>query len=145
LIYFTADLHFGHENIIRYCNRPFTSAYEMDAVLMSNWNAAINPGNEVYILGDLTMKSPAQAHEILSSLNGRKYFIRGLFHYPITEWDGFFRDAIHLYGHIHNSFASLARVDGAGFAFNVGVDCNDFQPVSIEKILKMFHAKKALL
>jgi hypothetical protein len=25
-----------------------------------------------------------------------------LFHYPILEWDGFFHDSIHLYGHVHN-------------------------------------------
>ncbi|MCL1791036.1 MAG: metallophosphoesterase family protein [Peptococcaceae bacterium] len=165
MIYFTADLHFGHENIIRYCNRPFRTAKEMDATLMDNWNDTVNPNDEVYILGDLTMKSPDRAHEILSTLNGRKYFIRGnhdrflnnyesfksdlvwikdyfilwcegqkfvLFHYPIAEWDGFFRGAIHLYGHIHNSSVSLARVDGTGLAFNVGVDCNDFRPVSME-------------
>jgi calcineurin-like phosphoesterase family protein len=69
---------------------------------------------------------------------GKKFV---LFHYPIAEWDGFWRDAIHLYGHIHNSSASNVRVDNSSLAFNVGVDSNDFRPVSIEDIIKMADRK----
>ncbi|MEX9223394.1 metallophosphoesterase [Providencia rettgeri] len=63
-----------------------------------------------------------------------------LFHYPILEWQGFFRDAIHLYGHVHNSgkdpeqFKRLAMLGPR--AINVGVDVNDFFPISIKQILK---------
>lgn len=62
-----------------------------------------------------------------------------LFHYPILEWPGFFGDAIHLYGHVHNSSkdpAQKARLDILGDrAFNVGVDVNNYYPVSIKMIL----------
>ena len=34
--YFTADLHFGHSNIIRHCGRPFCSVEEMDQALLEN-------------------------------------------------------------------------------------------------------------
>jgi len=174
MIFFTADLHFGHENIIRHCNRPFSCADEMDAALTQNWNNTVGPSDEVYILGDFTMKPAAQAHEYLAALNGRKYFITGnhdkflngfgpferdfewikdyhvlkhegrkivLFHYPIAEWDGFFRGVLHLYGHVHNSADSAARLPEDGLAFNVGVDCHDFRPVSIEKIIALVEAK----
>ena len=77
MIFFTADPHFGHENIIRHCKRPFASVDEMDAALIRNWNATVGPRDEVYILGDFTMRPAAQAHEYLAALNGRKYFIRG--------------------------------------------------------------------
>ena len=63
-----------------------------------------------------------------------------LFHYPILEWDGFFKGSVHLYGHVHNSGKDPeqnTRLSILGKnAFNVGVDVNDFFPVSIETIIK---------
>ena len=66
MIYVTADLHLGHENIIKHCNRPFSSAEVMDAVLITNWNRMVKPEDDIFILGDFTMKPAAQAHEYLS-------------------------------------------------------------------------------
>ena len=77
MIYFTADQHFGHENVIRHCNRPYESAEEMDTALIRNWNDTVKSEDEVYILGDFTMLSAPKAHEYLTQLNGRKYFIKG--------------------------------------------------------------------
>jgi calcineurin-like phosphoesterase family protein len=68
--------------------------------------------------------------------NKRKFV---LCHYPILEWDGYFSDAIHLYGHVHNSRkdpAQAKRLEVLGNrALNVGVDVNDFFPISIEQVL----------
>ncbi len=33
-IWFTADFQFGHNNIIRYCNRPFRGVEEMDQTIL---------------------------------------------------------------------------------------------------------------
>jgi calcineurin-like phosphoesterase family protein len=52
--WFTADLHLGHENIIKYCSRPFANAGEMDARLIDTINACARPTDVLYILGDLS-------------------------------------------------------------------------------------------
>jgi calcineurin-like phosphoesterase family protein len=61
-----------------------------------------------------------------------------LFHYPIFEWDGYYRNSIHLYGHVHSGEMSQ-KVAGAlgGTAVNVGTDVHNYYPVSIEEILKI--------
>ena len=53
MLYFTADLHLGHANIIRHCGRPFASVEDMDRCLIDNWNRRVRPEDTVYILGDL--------------------------------------------------------------------------------------------
>ena len=59
-----------------------------------------------------------------------------LCHYPLAEWDGFFKGHFHFYGHIHNSD------DGAGVimksipkAINVSVDVNDFMPKTAAELI----------
>lgn len=75
--FFTSDLHFGHANVIRYCNRPFNSAAEMNEALINNWNSVVSPNDTIYILGDVFFCQPSEAVEILSRLNGRKHLVYG--------------------------------------------------------------------
>lgn len=49
MIFFTADLHLGHENIIKQCQRPFNNVEQMDKELIKNWNSVVNVDDEVYI------------------------------------------------------------------------------------------------
>ena len=56
MIYFTADIHFYHENIINHAKRPFKNADEMNRKIIDNWNNIVKANDEVYILGDVTMK-----------------------------------------------------------------------------------------
>ena len=76
MIYFIADTHFGHNNIIRFCTRPFSCASEMDEAMAENWNARVGKGDEVYILGDLIFKHP-EPELVLKRLKGRKHLIIG--------------------------------------------------------------------
>jgi calcineurin-like phosphoesterase family protein len=98
-------------------------------------------GNHDKFVGDKTFdKNNFEWIKDYYVLNYRKTkFV--LFHYPIFEWEGYFRDAIHLYGHVHNSGNSKEnqkRFDLLGKrAINVGVDVNNFSPASIENILRM--------
>lgn len=176
LIYFTSDLHFYHEKIIAHVNRPFANEEEMNRALTENWNSRVQPDDDVYILGDVTLKGRREASAALSQLRGRKYLIRGnhdgferkldetqtlfvwrkdyhelvwndrrfvLFHYPIVEWNEFFRGAIHLHGHQHNPPAYNEENRARGLLrYDVGVDANGMAPVSAEEILAFFEASK---
>ncbi len=77
MVYFTSDMHFGHQNVISHTNRPYADVEAMDRALIDNWNRRVQPKDEVYILGDITMKGPEYAEEILGQLRGRKYLILG--------------------------------------------------------------------
>lgn len=77
-VFFTSDLHFGHENVLRFDNRPFASVEEMDAELVRRWNEKVGKGDLVYVLGDLIWKSiNGDAHNLIRSLNGQIILIKG--------------------------------------------------------------------
>ncbi len=73
MLYFTSDLHFYHDNILQYCNRP-ANAFDLQ---IKNWNAMVKEHDEIYILGDFTLKGAEIVNEILPMLSGKKYLIRG--------------------------------------------------------------------
>ena len=75
--YFIADLHFGHNNIIKLCNRPFSSVDEMDEAFVSAWNAKVKKkADTVYIVGDLVWEK-ADPLKYIRRLNGHKVLITG--------------------------------------------------------------------
>ena len=76
-IFFTSDLHFGHANIIKYCNRPWDTAEGMDEALISKWNAIVGNNDRVIILGDVFFCQADRAREIMHRLNGRKELVYG--------------------------------------------------------------------
>ena len=77
MIFFTADLHLGHANIIKHCARPFSSAEEMDEHLISVWNSHVRPKDSVYILGDLIFRSAKSPQSYLDRMSGTKHLILG--------------------------------------------------------------------
>jgi len=77
-LFFTSDTHFCHDNIIKYCNRPFENVKEMNQVLVDNWNKVIPEDGIVFHLGDFALgASTKSVQNILHSLNGQKYLIIG--------------------------------------------------------------------
>lgn len=76
MIYFTADNHFGHENIIRLCNRPWKTAEEMDEAMIALWNERVRNNDTVFILGDLCFRA-TNAENTLSRLKGKKRLLVG--------------------------------------------------------------------
>jgi calcineurin-like phosphoesterase family protein len=172
-IWFTADHHFGHANIIKYTNRPFASAEEMDAELVRRWNEVVKTDDVVFHLGDFTLGGWQDARKYFCQLKGKigvlgngwhhdKRWMANevmywsyndlavdilppmvvlelnvgrdhplaivLCHYPLAEWDRKHHGAIHLHGHSHG------KHKGEGLIWDVGVDANNFYPVSLENI-----------
>lgn len=76
-IYFTSDLHFGHQNVIKYSNRPFQTAAEMDHALIKAWNDRVTSSDHIYILGDVSFVDATSTEAILMRLNGQKHLVYG--------------------------------------------------------------------
>lgn len=85
-----SDTHFGHENIIRYCNRPFASCKDMDEAMAKNWNETVTNKDVVLHLGDVGLGNKEYVAGIIKRLNGNKLLIMGN-HDNWTEQ--FYRDA----------------------------------------------------
>jgi len=163
-IWFTADLHLGHTNIIKHCDRPYYSIKDMDDSIIQNWNSVVSRKDTVYIVGDFIWKASLKGY-YLHQLNGKKILIKGnhdrlgtnfyktgltdvkdykvvkfngfrfvLFHYPIENWDGKAHGYIHLHGHSHGKTKIVNN------RIDVGVDCNGYTPVHVDDILKTHKA-----
>jgi calcineurin-like phosphoesterase family protein len=88
-IFFTSDNHYFHENIIKYCNRPFSNSVEMNQQMVHKWNELVSPDDWGIFVGDLSagLKGRhAELKEIIQSLNGRKILIRGNHDHQPNDW-----------------------------------------------------------
>ena len=83
-IRYIADMHFDHDSILAYDNRPFNSIGAMNAALIENWNRVVAPEDLTYILGDFCAGGPERWAELLEKLNGRKAIILGNHDAPET-------------------------------------------------------------
>jgi calcineurin-like phosphoesterase family protein len=72
--WFTADFHLGHANIIRYCNRPFTTVEEMDQAILERLNASAKPNDTLYFLGDFCMGGQARVLAYRQRIHCKRIF-----------------------------------------------------------------------
>lgn len=158
--FFTADLHLGHEGIIRHCKRPFESTHDMDQTIIHNWNSVVCKQDTVWLLGDFTLNGADDAKAYRERLNGKINLIWGnhdrnsvkkldiwqssqyateinvenikliLCHYGMRVWNKSRRGSLMLYGHSHGS------LPGTDQSLDVGVDDWNFTPVTLEQIKK---------
>ena len=168
MIYFTADLHLGHRNIIKHADRPFDSVEEMNETLINNINSFVTNNDTLYLLGDIAfIIEKEEANELIKRINGKKIFIKGnhdrhydeslfeeicdykeikynktkfiLMHYPLRSWNHMRSGSIQLHGHIHAPRQYNLNNRGKGiYQYDVGVDANDYCPVSIDQIIEFF-------
>lgn len=154
-VWFTSDSHFGHANIIKYANRPFASAEEMDEAMVERWNEVVKIQDHVWHLGDVSMTKSAL--ETVTRLNGKKRLLFGnhdvydinayravgfqkfgsvrrfngiiFSHYPLHEGSLFTPSVLgNAHGHIHQHPAPTPR------HLNISVEQTGYAPISLEEV-----------
>lgn len=157
-----SDLHYGHQNIMDYENRPFRTVEEMDYTLTQNWNSTVSKEDKVIVPGDFSFYNQEKTKKIVNELKGYKILIMGNhdFNRGNRNWwlktgfnevipvpilmDKFIlvsHDYLYLskampycnmHGHTHST--SLASKQ----YFNVSADAINFTPIDYELIKKQF-------
>ena len=160
MVFFTSDTHFGDPRVLRFDHRPFADLAAHDAALIERWNAVVGPRDTVWHLGDFALgPGPERVAELVGLLQGEKHLIIGnnddaatiaapgwasvgqyaelsvggrplvLCHYAFRTWNDMGRGAINLHGHSHGKLTPIPK------QYDVGVDAQDFRPVTLEQIL----------
>lgn len=75
--WFTSDTHFGHKNILEYCNRPFRDVTHMNNAIVGMWNELVAPDDTVWHLGDVALGKLDESLEAVSRLNGNIFLVPG--------------------------------------------------------------------
>lgn len=75
MVWFSSDLHFGHDKDFIYRARGFNSIEEHDKAIIDNWNSVVNEFDDVYLLGDLMLGDQGYGVEQLVQLNGKIHAI----------------------------------------------------------------------
>ena len=161
-VFFTADEHYGHytskdKNIIKYCNRPFSSIEKMDETLINNHNEVVRDQDIVYHLGDFTLGNLDMAESYYQKLNGCHFFLQGshdrwfweprpfiiekkiqgqhivMCHYAMRVWARSHYNSWQIYGHSHG------QLDPIGKQWDVGMDNNNFYPISFENLKEIMN------
>jgi calcineurin-like phosphoesterase family protein len=159
-VYFTSDHHFGHAAARSFYRRPFTSIDEMDRVMIDRWNAVVGIHDELWHLGDFSVRqSPERVAVLLGVLHGQKHLITGNNDdATVTTCDGW--QSVQPYAEVtvdgtklvlcHYPFRtwrdmgrgainlhghSHGKLKPLPRQFDVGVDVRDFQPVRLAEIV----------
>ncbi|SEO27868.1 Calcineurin-like phosphoesterase superfamily protein [Paracoccus alcaliphilus] len=160
--WFSADSHFGHANIITFCNRPCADVEAMDTHILAQYRARVGPEDDFWILGDFAISKVQGGHrreiaEIFQKIPGRKHLILGNHDKAWVRalgWNSirdtadvtvegqrlflFHYPMITFPGARHGALQLFGHVhdnwQGSRNSVNVGVDVWDFRPVSLPEI-----------
>ena len=76
-IYFTSDWHIGHNNVLKFDERPFRDLDHMHETLVKNFNYYVPKHGITYFLGDMGLCSNGLLKSVIDQLNGTKILVRG--------------------------------------------------------------------
>lgn len=170
-VFVISDTHFWHRNIIKYCDRSFSTVEEMNATMVERWNNVVRPDDIVIFCGDFCFSRKSTAADVTQRLtqmlNGIKVIIKGnhdfkKLNYCALGWAAEFYQELNLVDtqFIHVPFNLLERSEKFKTVFyghvhnhtienqpsncyNVCVDVLDFTPWDITHSLT--DADKAIL
>lgn len=170
MIFFTSDTHFGHENIIRFCKRPFADAKEMNTVLREKWNAKVGPLDTVYHLGDFALGPDSKDIAAAAwNLNGNIHLIKGnhedvaLNQFPdrfksiqdylelkvsSSQRVVLFHYPLRTWHHVYQGVWHLyghvhGGLESYGKSFDIGVDNWNFEPLSLDEVAERMSKQAA--
>lgn len=159
--YFTSDTHFGHANIIKYCNRPFTSVWEMNKKMIEYWNAKVPVDGIVWHDGDFALGNLQDAIDVRNALHGEINIIWGNHDQNAKKMDKmwattqYYKElkvpgypmivlshyAMRVWNKAHHgswqlyghSHGTLPDNPNAR-SFDIGVDCHNYSPLHIDEV-----------
>jgi calcineurin-like phosphoesterase family protein len=164
--YLVSDHHFGHANIIEYCDRPFSSPGEMDAVLLDRHYETVDPDDTLVHLGDVAMDMRDGQETIarFEQLDG-DLLVRGNHDVGLTPGEAPFPvvescvlahgeyefycthrpedvpdswDGWVIHGHHHNNdIEGFPFVAGQEQRVNVSVELLDYRPVALDALVDL--------
>tara|TARA_Y100000310_G_scaffold9417_1_gene9819 strand:+ start:7329 stop:7982 length:654 start_codon:yes stop_codon:yes gene_type:complete len=168
--YFISDTHFGHKNVIRYCNRPFKTVSEMNETMISRWNETVTDADRVFVIGDVFLTDLNEATRIIKRLNGYKILVAGnhdrskktMLHAGFDEYhkryeyeiDGIGKGLLLHYPMPDSIIEKLGynflihghihrKPKFYGLKLNVAVDLIDFTPLSLDGVKKILRARRS--
>jgi len=156
-VFFTSDVHFGHRNILTFCNRPFETVEEMDETIVDNWNKVVQTNDKVFHLGDWAFNNyhhigrlkgniisipgnhdeermkkilPYLPNGFTERVHYEKELNLALCHFPMEVWHRHY--LLHFHGHTHGR--SIKRP----YRLDVGMDSlGRFEPVAYEELIEI--------
>ena len=76
IIWFSSDQHFGHRNVINFCDRPYADVKEMNQSLIDNWNSVVSNNDIIFVLGDMFwFHGRHEIKKVVAKLNGKYIYI----------------------------------------------------------------------
>jgi calcineurin-like phosphoesterase family protein len=157
-----SDLHLGHKNIIKYCNRPYNDEMEMNIALLNNWENTVHKNDTIINLGDVAFHGNREwLMKQIQDMPGHKILILGnhdrqrsikqwreigfddVYKYPIIYKDFYILSHepvyinehmpyVNIHGHTHQESSNNPQ------KVNVSVECIDYKPIDIQTIFDKY-------
>lgn len=172
MLFFTADWHLNHSNIIKLCNRPYSSVDEMNQALIDNFNKVVSSKDTTYFIGDICF-AKEQFLSVIPKLNGIKYFAEGNHDKWWQSRSEFNLENVYFipkefalhskknnklliilnhypmrawdaahYGAYHLYGHVHNRLPNFGYSMDVGVDAQNYFPISLDEVVETFRPLK---